>query len=153
MRVTVWRHGEAGSAPSDRERALTDRGRRELITQAQEFVARSCAAGAQKPVAIHHSPWLRTTQTADVLAGILEVPVVAFATLAPGSTLVDVDQALDPGERHIVLVSHQPLVSELLWFWLDSIDLPPLAPGGWATVDITAHARGTADLLDACVAP
>jgi phosphohistidine phosphatase SixA len=153
VRVTVWRHGEAGSAASDHERALTDRGRRELLIQAKEFATRSCAAGAQKPVAIHHSPWLRTTQTAGVLAGILAIPAAAFAGLAPGSTLADVDPALDSAERHIVLVSHQPLVSELLWFWLDSNDLPPLAPGGWATVDVIAHARGAADLLDACAVP
>ena len=41
MLLTLWRHGEAGSAAADEARALTPRGREELAAMAQDHLART----------------------------------------------------------------------------------------------------------------
>ena len=38
MLITIWRHGEAGSARSDRQRELTSSGASALITGVGQFV-------------------------------------------------------------------------------------------------------------------
>ncbi len=39
MLLTLWRHGEAGFATTDEVRALTPRGREEVVAMAQDYVA------------------------------------------------------------------------------------------------------------------
>ena len=67
MLLTLWRHGEAGSGATDEVRALTPRGRKEVIAMAQGY---STWAGesALGPVSLLlHSPYRRTVETAKLL--------------------------------------------------------------------------------------
>ena len=85
MLLTLWRHGEAGSAATDQARKLTVRGREEVLAIARDYVA---WAGASAPWPISlllHSPYRRTVETAELLVELLR----------PGSQ--EVDPSLAPG--------------------------------------------------------
>ena len=142
MLVTVWRHGEAGSAPRDRDRALTTFGIQALSKAVLRFEERTHDKLLPSVKSVLSSPWLRTLQTADIVGKALAVSPTAEAWLAPSAVLTDVEAVFERQEMHVLLVSHQPFVSELLWYWLDSTALAPLAPGGWASVAIAGHGRG-----------
>ncbi|MHC8331921.1 phosphohistidine phosphatase SixA [Pseudomonas sp. LB3P25] len=112
MKLWVLRHGEAephGTRP-DSERALTDKGRKE--------VKRIAAKLKGKPLtAIYASPYLRAQETALLVRKELgfapEIRTVEWLTpdnnpQAVAEQLVSVDHAL--------LVSHNPLVGNLLGY-------------------------------------
>jgi len=94
------------------------------------------------------SPWRRTEQTATLLGAVLRLEPGSDPRLAPGTSISAVAELLEQHPAHVLMVGHQPTVSELLWYWLDSTQLPPLAPGGWATVSLDFPGRGMADLID-----
>ena len=142
MLVTVWRHGEAGAAPRDRDRALTPKGVDALGRAVLRFQETIGAKSLPDVTNIMTSPWLRTRQTGDILGAALAVNPRAVDWLSPSASIDDAGVLFEGFEGHWILVSHQPLVSELLWHWLDSRALPPLAPGGWASVSITDHGQG-----------
>lgn len=151
MLVTIWRHGEAGAAASDRERQLTPRGRQDVTRGAAMFLQRCAQAGHEVPGTVYHSPWLRTTQTAEILAAQLAgAHLSALRALQPGSDIAQVQTALEalPGDPgHVLLVSHQPLVSRLADHYLGERGrVPPLPPGGQVTLDMDYPAPGAAGL-------
>ncbi|RKZ99663.1 MAG: histidine phosphatase, partial [Gammaproteobacteria bacterium] len=65
MELIILRHGEAGSAALDQERPLTDYGRQQIAGQYQWLQEHQF-----EPELILHSPYRRTTETAD-LASVL----------------------------------------------------------------------------------
>mgnify|MGYP001819884569 FL=1 len=155
MIVTIWRHGEAGSAPSDRQRALTDRGTDDVAFGCHRFHDICVERALPAPGRILHSSWARTTQTADILASAfthaLRAPCEA---LIPGSDVAHVDRDLSDvftGEappEHLVLVSHQPLVTHLVDHLLGERGrVPSLSPGGLVALRLDAPAAGCAELL------
>jgi phosphohistidine phosphatase SixA len=152
MRVTVWRHGEAGAAPRDEGRPLTDRGRRSLASAAKSF---SDSDTALLPTRIHYSPLLRTEQTAGIIAQQFPSATRQVCpALAPGANLHDpqsflLEQDAEDTSAHIILVTHQPFVSELIWYWLDDFKVPPITPGGFCVMELMAPTRGGALLLQA----
>ena len=152
MRITVWRHGEAGTAPRDEDRPLTQQGRRSLASAAKAF-GDSCAG--LPPTRIHYSPLLRTEQTAGIIAQQFPpAKLQVCLALAPGTNLHEPRSFLleqDGGDEnaHIILVTHQPFVSELIWYWLDDFKVYPLAPGGFCVMELMAPTRGGALLLEA----
>ncbi|MDG1013399.1 MAG: hypothetical protein P8N99_11320 [Luminiphilus sp.] len=147
MLVTVWRHGEAGAAPRDRDRALTPKGVDALGRAVLRFQETIGAKSLPDVTNIMTSPWLRTRQTGDILGAGLAVNPRAVDWLSPSASIDDAGVLFEGFEGHWILVSHQPLVSELLWHWLDSRALPSLAPGGWASVSITDHGQGLGALI------
>ena len=142
MWVTVWRHGEAAPGAIDEHRPLTARGRQSLRAVVRGFVERCEQAGVPLPDAMAFSPLVRTTQTAEILALGLGLCPRSCAALAPSAERPAPQAFLDESRAHEVIVSHQPFVSELINDWLDSRDLPPLMPGGYACIDLLAAARG-----------
>lgn len=149
MFITIWRHGEAGSAATDRLRELTPRGREELALGSHRFLALCESKSLAVPDVILHSPWVRTTQTADLLAAaLLTVRSSISEALQPGKTPADVDLALEQrcaehNSEHVLLVSHQPLVSTLVDYYLDAPGrVAPVLPGGLATLELSAFGRG-----------
>ena len=147
MLVTVWRHGEAGTAPRDRDRALTPKGVDALGRAVLRFQDTIGANNLPSVTNVMTSPWLRTRQTGDILGTALAVNPRAVDWLSPSASIDDAGLLFEGSVGHRILVSHQPLVSELLWYWLDSRDLPPLAPGGWASISIADHGQGLGALI------
>lgn len=101
-----------------------------------------------------HSPWVRTTQTAQIIAIALNPPIVdAEDALRPDGSLAAVDTVIaecDSGssDQHVALVSHQPLVTYLVNHYLgESGIVPPLPPGGLVTLSLDVAASGCAELL------
>lgn len=147
MWVTVWRHGEAGVARRDEDRCLTDRGEASVTRAATAFRESLIRAGEVMPSSCAYSPLQRTRQTAWILGEIWDVEPRVCEALAPGTAVDRPMDFLSDGLAHQVIVSHQPFVSQLIWYWLDSDGLDPLEPGGWATIELTAPARGGGRLV------
>ena len=150
MYVTIWRHGEAGTAASDRLRQLTPIGRDDVGFGCHQFHNHCESRGIPHPHIIWYSRWLRTTQTAEILASAFNhAQLQTHDALIPGSVPGRVDaalQALDT-ETHVLLVSHQPLVSLLVDHYIGEHGrVPPLAPGGQATIEMAVAAAGCGTL-------
>ena len=108
MRIALLRHGIAGPGTgSDFDRELTSEGWHQL----EDLVDRLDRVG-WAPGSILHSPFVRTTQTASVLAARFpEVTVRPMAELA----LHDLDDILMIAARHPdpILVGHEPTMGNL----------------------------------------
>ncbi len=154
MYLTIWRHGQAGSAASDRQRELTSVGSDDIGFGCHRFHELSLSRGIEHPDVILYSEWVRTTQTAEILAAAFsQAHRSACQALLPGRTVEDVDRELDTRfasepPRHLLLVSHQPLVSALVGHYLgDASRAPSLVPGGMATLELEVLAPACATLL------
>ena len=147
MLVTVWRHGEAGTAPRDRDRTLTAKGADALNKAVLRFQDTLEEKSLPSVSGVLTSPWLRTRQTAEILGVALKVSPREQGWLAPSAAVADAAPIFESPVQHLLLVSHQPLVSELLWYWLDSTSLAPLAPGGRASLWIADHGQGLGTLV------
>jgi phosphohistidine phosphatase len=116
MKLYILRHGQAEIfAASDAVRQLTPAGREEV-----RRVIRKSADSLAEIEKIWVSPLLRAQQTADLALELLnEVPRETSDLLLPESTPVDVlnrlSNELPTGHgASYLLVSHQPLVGELV---------------------------------------
>ena len=155
MIVTIWRHGQAGSAFTDRERQLTGTGTDDVGFGCQQFHEVCNERGLSHPERILHSTWVRTTQTADIIASAFtHAEMLPSQALIPGCAPVDVDHLLEQilagadTPRHVVLVSHQPLVSNLVDHYLaDGGRVPSLNPGGLVSIELEVAAMGCGQLL------
>jgi phosphohistidine phosphatase len=112
MMLYLLRHGEAEPrANRDAERRLTARGRQEVESVARQFLAN------QLPLQVCiTSPYVRAQQTAQLFMDIVAptLAVAQDAVLTPevrASEVMKMLEAQDAG--HILLVSHNPLLSEL----------------------------------------
>lgn len=117
------RHGEAvktgGEIRSDAERTLTEYGRLQVRTIAQELKRRQISAH------VVTSPYLRAFQTAEILAETLGTrPLAKDAELASTGHAPDLEALLKryAGVDNLILVGHQPdigmLVERLIGFEL-----------------------------------
>lgn len=117
MNLYLLRHGEAESyANSDESRALTDKGRKDVSNVAQQFVARALPIDR-----CFASPFLRAQQTAGLFVPHLsshlpkQVEIEIEPRLTPDVRAFLVVQFLESIDaENILLVSHNPLLSELL---------------------------------------
>jgi phosphohistidine phosphatase len=154
MIVTIFRHGEAGYASVDANRSLTPRGIDDISFGAAQFRDACESRKLPAPTLFLYSEWLRTTETADILGlSYIGVPTRPERALIPGARCAEVVamlSRLDELEHpaHVVLVSHQPLVSELADYLLGHPNsVPSLSPGGQLTVDLPVAARDCASLV------
>lgn len=145
MKLYVLRHGAAEPlALSDAARRLTPRGEAEV-----RAVALTCAqrlVGLQRIVT---SPYQRARQTAAELMRTLNFAgeLLVEAALTPAGDVGQVAALIDALGGETLLVSHQPLVGELLCYLTDREDLASMGTANLAALDITACARGGARLL------
>lgn len=158
MYLTIWRHGEAGYAVTDRQRELTQRGQQEVERGAGQFDS-LCSASDIPPVAqIFYSEWHRTRQTMSIISAVLPGACVQTSqALIPGRRPAEVDAMLGEldgvSSGHVLLVSHQPLVSSLVDYYLgDPGRVPPLVPGGLVTLSFEVLASGCGNLVW-CIQP
>jgi phosphohistidine phosphatase len=154
MILTIWRHGTAEEGVSDRLRELTGSGRDDVGFGSRQLHATCLARNIPHPHKILHSPLVRTTQTAGLIAAAFtHASLAAEKALQPGSSVAAVDAvvhtaiATDP-EQHLLLVSHQPLVSRLVERYLGADpDVPFLTPGGLVTLSLDDTVPASARLL------
>ena len=146
--MCLWRHGEAGSAARDEVRALTSRGRREVVAMGQDYSAWS-GVSAHGPISLLlHSPYRRTVETAELLVELLRPGSQEVdPSLAPGAYPESFSESHSGEHAHIVMVSHQPFLSQAIAFWTNDMTLAPLAPGGYSALEVTCLTRGGAALL------
>ena len=154
MLLTLWRHGEAGFATTDEARALTPRGREDIVAMTRGYVAWVGVSGLGLVSLLLHSPYQRTVETAELLGEQLRpCSQRVDLSLAPGAYPEAFSENDCTGHEHVVMVSHQPFVSQAIALWTDDVILAPLAPGGWSTLEITCLAQGGATLLRHCPDP
>jgi phosphohistidine phosphatase len=116
MEIQLLRHADAETrAATDVERPLSDRG----VRQASE-VARFLKEHPTVPAVILTSPAVRTVQTAEILGRELGVEVIRCPWALPG---MGVEEALLELKvyghlKRVMLVGHQPDLSELIAFLL-----------------------------------
>ena len=111
-RLVLVRHAEAGSAPVDADRRLTERGEREAAA-----VGRWLAGAGTVPDRVVVSPARRARQTWDRAAGALDAappPVLDDRVLdnTPDAVL-DVVRTTDEQVRTLLVVGHNPSLGSL----------------------------------------
>lgn len=112
MRFFVMRHAQASfNAPSDRDRPITEMG----INQTKRLLAEHVEALACVNQ-IWSSDLLRAKQTAALLSNKLNIPVFEKSFLSPDGDVKSVLETLRalPSDICLLIVSHQPLVGELV---------------------------------------
>lgn len=117
MLLLLVRHADAGDRdperwPDDRDRPLTDKGRK-----VQRRVSRALGERKLVPTVVLTSPWARAAQTAEALVSELGLGRAPIPTenLAAAPDLVRLaDDIGEPGTDAIVaLVGHSPWIEEL----------------------------------------
>lgn len=155
MILTIWRHGTAAEGGNDRLRELTDSGRDDVGFGSHRFHEACITNNIPHPHTILHSPLVRTSQTAEIIAAAFtHASVRAVQALQPGNMPSAVDDAVSQfidfrmQQQHIVLVSHQPLVSLLVEYYLGGGgSVPYLAPGGLVSLALDDFAPACGKLL------
>lgn len=112
MRLYIVRHGQASfNAENDHARALTQVGVQET---GQLFSKLGAELGQIEH--IWASPLLRAQQTAMILSGQRAERIITTAVLIPDEEPEGVLQALSvlSGQTSVLLVSHQPLIGDLV---------------------------------------
>ncbi|EJM54525.1 phosphohistidine phosphatase SixA [Pseudomonas sp. GM49] len=122
MKLWVLRHGEAvphGARPHDSERELTDHGREEVLRSAALLMG-------QPLTAIYASPYLRAQQTAQLVRETLgfEPEIRTVEWLTPETDPDKVAEQL-VSVSNVLLVSHNPLVGNLLSYLQHGAGHPP----------------------------
>jgi phosphohistidine phosphatase len=122
MQIYLLRHGIAEDAKPgqpDTERALTDEGRDKL-----RRVLKRARTADLDPSLILASPYRRAIETAAVAAEVLAYKgeIVRTRALVPEASPYDAWEEIRnrKNERAILLSSHEPLMSSLVAFLLDS---------------------------------
>ena len=125
--VVILRHGEADNATPDNARSLTERGRSQVASQCKWLTEQGFS-----PELILHSPYQRTTETAEIAKtvfsddspsdSLLELQVEPLIT--PDGNPAMVSELIPVLEkRRILLASHMPMVSYLTATLLPDGDL------------------------------
>ena len=100
------------------------------------------------PTVCTHSPYVRTQQTASLIASELGLPdVVSQDRLAPGQTDYVSGDYLAEELGHQLVVGHQPYLSQLIDVWCDTSAHTSVSPSGFAIIELTAPCRGWGELL------
>ena len=145
MRLFLLRHGEAGfDAVTDFDRSLTDNGRFRLNAMLQQN--HHLLAVADK---IFHSPYLRATQTAEIVREFHPVVFKKLDLLTPEASPQEViDWLIGEKAEAIVLVTHQPLIGNLVSLLCEGdLSRPePMLPGALAEIELEFPAAGLGQL-------
>jgi len=145
VQLFIMRHGEAEPrAESDSQRELTDQGRQDIAQMVQRYSSDLAAVDV-----IWVSPYVRAQQTAEIVSGVLEVPIITQSCLPPNGNPADVlDMLQNIDEQTVLMVSHQPLVGVLV------DDLAGLESGRYrmgtgslANIQTDVYAKGCCELL------
>lgn len=147
MKIWILRHGQAEPhAAKDAQRNLTELGRQEALVVGQRL--------QNEPLdVILASPYVRAQQTAELVREQVNlrrgVVTVDWAT-PDDDPLAVLDHLAERSEANILLVSHQPLVGQLLSLAIDGHRQAhyPMPTAGLACLEMALPAAGTAELLE-----
>lgn len=156
MLVYVLRHGIADDAKPgepDSSRALTAEGRKKLSS----VMERAKKAGAA-PTVILTSPYLRAKQTARIAAQAFgcDGAVSETSALVPsGSPELVWDEISEyRSEEELMVVGHEPLLSELVSYLLDSPSLRvDMRKGALVAISIQGLRGGPRGVLQWMITP
>ncbi|PKM05147.1 MAG: phosphohistidine phosphatase SixA [Gammaproteobacteria bacterium HGW-Gammaproteobacteria-6] len=141
MKLWILRHGQAEAmAASDQRRALTAEGVNEVHSMA-------ALLQSQPLDCILASPYLRAQQTARLISDSLGHArgVATAAWLTPDDDPLQVlDFIAERSESHLLLVSHQPLVGQLISLLVEGHRRGhyPMPTAGLACVELDFPAAG-----------
>ena len=145
QRLVLLRHGDALPASRgmrDFERPLSDKGLREARAAAQAILPL-----LPSPDLILASRAVRTTQTAEAVrdTAFAGVPVITEPALylATSDALLDVLRGLGEGFRSVLLVGHNPGISEACARLAGDGRPLSLPTAGWRCFDAPYLARGS----------
>lgn len=134
MQIYILRHAEAeprGGTVAEKDRALTAKGKRDL----GHVLALARAVGVA-PQVILTSPWKRAQQTAAAAAKAFAAPLRESRRLLPATPPDRTWQELAAVEAETVLVvGHEPHLSNLMRFLLESAIAMDLKKGALARID------------------
>ena len=148
MLLTLWRHGEAAYSRPDSQRPLTERGVQHVRATVGFYRSLCQQRGLGRPIVCTHSPYVRTKQTASLIASELSLSeVLSRELLAPGQTNYVSGDYLSEESGHQLVVGHQPYLSQLIDVWCDTAAHTSLSPGGFAIIELNAPFRGGGELL------
>lgn len=148
MLLTLWRHGEAAYSRPDSQRPLTERGVQHVQATVGFYRSLCQQRGLGRPIVCTHSPYVRTEQTASLIASELSLSeVLSRELLAPGQTNYVSGDYLSEESGHQLVVGHQPYLSQLIDVWCDTAAHTSLSPGGFAIIELNAPCRGGGELL------
>ena len=143
-RLTLLRHGHAEreGAQGDAERALTRRGEQEAWSSA----ARLAALGLV-PQRILASAAVRTRQTATIAQASFGLPGTALSLeprlyLADPFTLLEVIAEVAAEVDHLLVVGHNPGLSEIVHLLAPRSRFDSLETGAWATLETPVRIWG-----------
>lgn len=146
MRIWILRHGQAQpTASSDAARQLTEDGRAEVLRMAQQLTGHPIDA-------VLASPYSRAQQTAELVKQEIHytADTLTVSWLVPeASPMAVLKQLAERAENNLLLVSHQPLVSQLISLLLDGhkrghFSMPT---AGLACLEMPLVAAGAASLI------
>lgn len=147
MKLWILRHGQAEpQAASDAQRQLTGTGRQEAASMAQRLVGEPLDV-------ILASPYVRAQQTADLVRqqlGLRRAIVTVDWATPEDEPMAVLDHLAERSEANILLVSHQPLVGQLLSLAVDGHRQGhyPMPTAGLACLQMALPAAGAAALLE-----
>ena len=148
MLLTVWRHAEAAYSHPDSQRQLTERGVQHIQATVGLYRSLCQQRGLGRSIVCTHSPYVRTEQTASLIASELSLSeVLSRELLAPGQTNYVSGDYLSEESGHQLVVGHQPYLSQLIDVWCDTAAHTSLSPGGFAIIELNAPCRGGGELL------
>lgn len=137
--LTLLRHAHAAPAAlgqSDFDRPLDADG----LAQLPIVQRRLAGLAAPDPDRMLVSSAVRTTQTAANIAAAAQVPTTSIshtrdAYLATASGLLDLLRTVEPEVRHVILVAHNPGISDLIASLVDDVDVG-LPTAGFAHLQV-----------------
>ena len=148
MLVTLWRHGEAAYSRPDAQRRLTDQGACHVQASVGLYRSLCQQSGLGLPTLCIHSPYVRTQQTASLIASDLGLTEVkGLELLAPGQPDYVAGNYLSEETENQLVVGHQPYLSQLIDVWCDTSEHTSVSPSGFAIIELTAACRGGGELL------
>ncbi len=157
MKLYIVRHGQAelltageNTETRDSQRALTAEGKREAHAAGQHL--KQDLAGAIPKILV--SPYRRAQETAEEIVNVLGFSPSSFLTIdgvTPRHSPAEALAALHPydASTSLILISHQPLISQLISQLVWHKDNPSIAMGTAyvACLELDVFSSGTAELL------
>ncbi|MBY6191926.1 phosphohistidine phosphatase SixA [Microbulbifer agarilyticus] len=145
MLLFVMRHGRAEPfSKSDETRALTEDGREQVAA-----VCKERASELAQVKTIWASPFVRTRQTAKIVADTFDLPVEINEVLTgdtPAQAVLDALAEVDEKDYPVLLVSHQPLVGTLVNRLCGSAEELPMGTSSLACLSADVWAWDCAEL-------